>query len=219
MSPEHFIPNIFQDLSAEDRDLIKSKLTLGHYHEGEVLFSEGDLGDNMIFIMKGRVKISKTSQEGRELLITYAGEGEFFGELSVLTGQRRSATVTVTEALTVQVMSKADFLVCLARPDFSRVFMTALAWRLHESSERFSDLVLYNIYRNVLETLRRLAQPIMIDGVERLVIENRPTHQEIAALLGSSREVITRTLRHLQRDGLLHIEGKRVVIFSPDQAS
>jgi len=217
MSPEHFIPNIFKDLSAEDRDFIKSQLTLAHYHEGEVLFNEGDRGDELVFIKQGKVKISKTSQEGRELLITYAGEGEFFGELSVLTGQTRIATVTVVEELAVQVMSKAGFLACLTRPDFSRVFMTALAWRLHESSERFSDLVLYNVYRNVLETLRRLAQPVMIDGVEQLVVETRPTHQEIAALLGSSREVITRTLSYLQRDGLLHVEGKRVVIYAPSE--
>lgn len=210
------LPYLFATLPPQDKEMILSMLNVRCYQAGEDLFSEGDLGEEMIFISEGRVKISKVSEEGRELLITYAEEGEFFGELSVLTGQVRSATVTAVEDLIVQVMTKQSFIECLSSPSFSRVFMTALAWRLHDSSERFAGLVFYNIYRNVLEVLRRLAHPVVIDGIEQLVVENRPTHQEIAALLGSSREVITRTLRHLQRDGLLRLEGKRVFIYASD---
>lgn len=205
------LPSIFKDLTEVDKTMIQSKLNEVRYQSGELLMREGDIGSEIIFIIEGKVKITKISEEGRELLITYLGEGDFFGELSLLTGQTRSADVRATEDLIVQVMKKDSFLTCLKSSSFSYTFMTALAWRLHDSSERFSDLVLYNIYRNVLETLRQLAQPVMLNGIEQLVVENRPTHQEIAALVGSSREVITRTLRHLQRDGLLRVEGKRVI--------
>ena len=212
MTIEPQSPTLFSALSSSDQAVVLSKLTPREYLEGDVLFHEGDEGTDLVFINTGKVKISKVSEEGRELLISYLIARDFFGELSVLTGQSRTADVTAVQDLEVSVMKRDDFLDCLRLTSFSQTMMTALAWRLYSSSERFSGLVLYNLSHNVLETLRGLAEPQLVEGEERLVVENRPTHQEIAALLGSSREVITRTLRHLQREGQLLVEGKRVII-------
>ena len=206
------VPNIFSKLPEHQRKTLVRHLTQQTYTPGDYVFRQDESGEALFFITEGCVKVTRTSEEGKELLITYLKKGDFFGELSVLTGSVRTADVVAQGHVEVSVMSSEGFEECLQRPEFSRLFMTALAWRLHDSSERLSDLVLYNVYRNVLETLRSLAEEKEHQGSKRLVVQARPTHQEIAALVGSSREVITRTLRHLQLDGRIEVKGKQIVI-------
>lgn len=208
-----YLPPLFRQLDAEDQEHIRAALQPKRLSAGESVFLQGEAGSELFFIEHGRVRISRISDEGRELLITYLSSGDLLGELSVLTGAPRSADATAIDELTLHSMSADRFMQCIQRPRIAHALMTCIAWRLHDSSERLSDLVLYNVYRNVLETLRHLAEPRLYQGATRLVVESRPTHQEIAALVGSSREVITRTLRHLQSDGKIAIEGRRVVIF------
>jgi CRP/FNR family cyclic AMP-dependent transcriptional regulator len=208
-----YLPPLFKHLDPEDQALIRGALQKRSLAAGESLFLQGDSGNELFFIEHGRVRVSRISDEGRELLITYLSSGDLLGELSVLTGAPRSADTLAIDAVTLHSMSIDHFMRCIQRPRIAHALMTCIAWRLHDSSERLSDLVLYNVYRNVLETLRHLAEPRPYQGITRLIVENRPTHQEIAALVGSSREVITRTLRHLQSDGKIAIEGRRVVIF------
>ena len=212
MSANPPIPELFKELSDKEKSTLAEALVARSYQAGQRVFKQGEEGDELIFIREGRVKVSKVSEEGRELLIAYLGAGDFFGELSILTGEHKSADIIAIDPLKVQVLSKESLSTLLGSIEISRAMMTALARRLHDSSERLADLVLYNVYRNVYETLRGLAERQLLDGVERLVIAQRPTHQEIAALLGSSREVITRTLKHLQRDGLIELSGRRVII-------
>jgi CRP/FNR family transcriptional regulator, cyclic AMP receptor protein len=152
------------------------------------------------------------SEEGREFVITYLLRDEFFGELAVLTDEPRSADAISVGPATLFSMSQERFNHCLGLPTFSKVVMTILARRLYTSSCKFSELILYNIYRNVLNILKDLATTQDIDGRKIQVIEKRPTHQEIAALVGSSREVITRTLKELQRNKCIKIEGRRVIL-------
>jgi CRP-like cAMP-binding protein len=206
------VPHIFSKLPEHQRETLKSHLSQHTYSSGEHIFRQDESGEALFFIEEGCVKVTRTSEEGKELLITYLKKGDFFGELSVLTGEMRTADVVAQDRVVVSLMNAEGFKACLSDPEFSRLFMTALAWRLHDSSERLSDLVLYNVYRNVLETLRSLAQEEEHGEGKRLVVKARPTHQEIAALVGSSREVITRTLRHLQLDGRIEVKGKQVVI-------
>jgi len=208
-----YLPPLFRQITREDQELIQSSLQPKTLMAGEALFRQGDVGGELFFVERGRVRVSRISDEGRELLITYISSGELLGELSVLTGAPRSADANAVDDVRLHSMSAERFAQCIQRPHVAHALMTCLAWRLHESSERLSDLVLYNVYRNVLETLRNLAEPRPYLGATRLVVETRPTHQEIAALVGSSREVITRTLRHLQSDGKISVEGRRVVIF------
>ena len=208
-----YLPPLFKHLSTEDQELIRGALRPKKIMMSEMIFTQGEVGEELYFIEHGRVRVSRISDEGRELLITYLGPGELLGELSLLTGAPRSADASAVDQVQLHSMRAEGLERCLQRPPVAHALMTTLAWRLHDSSERLSDLVLYNVYRNVLETLRNLAEPRPYQGVTRLVLESRPTHQEIAALVGSSREVITRTLRHLQSDGKIAMDGRRVVIF------
>ena len=203
---------IFSSLSKSEIDFIEERLERQDIPKGHKLFSQGDDGGSVKFIVEGKVKISLMSKEGRELLITYFSEGDFFGELSVLTGQPRSADAFCVEDCTLYSMSSKLFYDCFQFPEFPRLMMCALAKRLVISSEKFSDLVLYDLYRNVAYALHGLAEEVTEEGRVKYIIYDRPTHQEIAAMVGSSREVITRTLKHLQRNKCIEINRKQIII-------
>ena len=203
---------LFDGLPISEQNQVYSSLSVKQYALDEIIFRQGEMGDSVFFIKEGRIKISMMSEEGREFVITYLRQGEFFGELAVLTDEPRSADAISVEPTTLLSMSQESFQQCLGLPNFSKVVMTVLARRLYTSSSKFSDLVLYNVYRNVLSILKELSTPQVIDGRKVEVIEKRPTHQEIAALVGSSREVITRTLKELQRNECIQIEGRRVIL-------
>ena len=109
-------------------------------------------------------------------------------------------------------MSRESFDACLEFPAFSRFVTRQLALRLLDSSNRFSELILYDLYHNVAQLLKSIATPAEVNGEQCLVIDERPTHQELAAMVGSSREVITRILKNLQVDRCITVEGRRVII-------
>ena len=204
---------MLKSLPQDELKQVEKLMGVRNYDSKQVIFRQGQVGDEIFFIAEGRVCISTTNTDGRELLITYLFAGHLFGELSLLTGNPRSADAISASPTKMYVLSREDFNQCLKLPIFAKSMLTYLAQRLSESSSRFSDLVLYNINHNVLCTLKSLAEPSFYDGKRCLIIEERPTHQEIAALVGSSREVITRTLKDLQTGDKILMKGRKVIIF------
>jgi CRP/FNR family transcriptional regulator, cyclic AMP receptor protein len=195
-----------------EQEKIKALLSIRSFDTKQVIFREGQVGDEFFFVAEGKVCISTTNADGRELLITYLYPGKFFGEISLLTGNHRSTDAISGGPTILYVLNRENFNQCLKLPKFAKLMLTYLANRLSESSARLSDLVLYSVSDNVLYTLQSLAKPSLYNGKKCLLIEERPTHQQIAALVGSSREVITRTLRDLQNQQKIIMEGKRVIL-------
>ena len=199
-------------LTKKERALVRSHLKHRLFSKGEQIFTRGEAGDELMFVISGRVKISTMSDEGRELSYTQLQAGEFFGELALLASTQRSADAVAVEQTEVYVMSRESFDACLEFPAFSRFVIRQLALRLLDSSNRFSELILYDLYHNVAQLLKSIATPAEVNGEQCLVIDERPTHQELAAMVGSSREVITRVLKNLQIDRCITVEGRRVII-------
>ena len=186
--------------------------------KGSYILHANDPGANILFILEGRVKVSLVGNEGKEIVIDHFEEGELFGELSVLTGELRSADVVALENSTLFVLSKDDFdHHILEHSGLTRALLKELAFRIRSSSEKIGSLALHDVYRRVALTLKALARTIDLGTEELLVVEKRPTHQEIAAMVGSSREVVTRALKGLEEDGHIQMDGKRIEIKSfPD---
>jgi CRP/FNR family cyclic AMP-dependent transcriptional regulator len=181
--------------------------------KGSFIVYAEDPGRSMMFIAEGRVKINLTSKDGKEVVLATLAEGDFFGEMAILTGSERSANVVATTECKLYVLNEEDFNRHLSRfPGLSRVMLREMALRLRAASSKIGDLALYDVYRRVARTLKSMGTPVQKDGVEIFVISERPTHQELAAMVGTSREMVTRALKGLEEDRCITISGKRIEV-------
>lgn len=173
-----------------------------------VLFSEGDPSDALYIVLAGRVKVYGADEQGREVIYNMHGPGESFGELA-LDGGPRSASVMTTEASRVIVVQGADVRAFLQQhPDFAWYLVTKLARLLRHSTASVKSLALQDVYGRLADLLRALAAQGPGDGV----IEPKPTQQELAERVGSSREMVSRILTTLVKGGYVDNEPKRLVL-------
>ncbi len=181
--------------------------------KGNFIMYVDDPGSSMMFVQSGTVKVSLTSEEGREIILAQMGAGEFFGEISLLTGERRSANVIAVTDCRLLVLFEEDFKHhVLKNTGLSLAMLKEMAIRLRASSDKIGDLALYDVYRRVARTLRAIAKADESAEAKELVIDNRPTHQELAAMVGTSREMVTRALKGLEDDRCIEVQGKRIII-------
>ena len=176
-----------------------------------ILINEGDTTDSLYIVLSGRVKVYASSDDGREVVLTEYGPGEYFGELS-LDGERRSASIKAIEACTCRVVQGAQLRRFLeAHPDFAMHLNRKLIRMVRRLTEQLSSIALQDVYGRVVRVLTELSEPV---GEER-VLRHKLTQQDIADRIGCSREMVNRVMKALtaggyvaQRDGRLAILRK-----------
>src|SRR5262245_40284576 len=177
-----------------------------------VIFEDGSIGDYMYVIRSGEVKVTKMSEDGREKILEILGEGEFFGEMALLDRQPRSASVKPTRACTLLALSRQDFSALLRRdPDISLELIRELVRRIREADEQIRGLLFERVEARTRRLLRRRASEAVPDRPDRRATPPI-THQQLADLVGTSRETITRVLKELKDSGWLEQEGKRYIV-------
>ena len=177
-----------------------------------VIWADGE-GDAFFVIHAGRMKVSMNTPEGREVILSVLGEGEFFGDMSLLDGQPRSANVVTLEDSEVLIIRRQDFLQALERyPSVAVRMMVTLASRLRRADRQIASLALLGITDRICSVLLTLAESQGVKTAEGLVIPNRPTHQVLASMAGTARETVTRVLRRLSREGYIACRGREIVI-------
>ncbi len=206
------IPLLNQLDSAELKKLIEvmreRKAPKGSY----IVYAE-DSGASMLFLVEGRAKVTLVSDEGKEIVLFNLGEGDFFGELAVLSGEDRSANVVATTDCRLFVLGAEDFRRHVTENNgLALAMMKELALRLRAATAKIGDLALYDVYRRVARTLRSLAAVERVGDAESYRVVDRPTHQELANMAGTSREMVTRALKGLEEDGCITIEGNSILI-------
>jgi CRP/FNR family transcriptional regulator, cyclic AMP receptor protein len=200
---------LFNDLSDDDFDVISGLAVDRVVPRGTSVIQEGDVGDSLFVIVSGRVKVFIGDDEGREIILKILGEGDFFGEMALIDEQPRSASVSAIETTTFKIISRGAFQQCLLRsPAIATTVMTALARRLRDADRKISNLALMDVYGRVASTLLELA--IETDG--KLVVGERLSQQEIANMVGASREMVNRILKDLLDRGFISIESKQITI-------
>lgn len=184
-------------------------VTVARNHGSSVIVvKEGDRADTLYFVLSGRVKVFKSSDDGRELVLKVQGAGTSFGDMMLDDGLR-SASVITLEPCRLAALSRDVFRDFLARhPDTAFALIKRLIGQVREMNERLSDFALLDVYGRVYKLLSSLAQEI--DG--RLIVEERLTQQEIGDRVGASREMVARALKDLKADNAVRDEGKRYVI-------
>ncbi|MBU0517537.1 Crp/Fnr family transcriptional regulator [bacterium] len=192
---------LFEGLDDESLVSLDSLLTVKPYRKNNLIIFEDDRGLNLFIINKGRVKISQISEEGGEVILAILGDGEFFGELSVIDGLSRSATVTALDEVELLVMNREEFLAALGKyPQISIYLLRELAARIRKSDQQIKSLSLRNAKGRVAATLIRLAEDIgrMKDG--KVTIPELPLQRDLANIAGTSRETISRVIASLEKE-------------------
>jgi len=205
--PLRSIP-LFAEIAEGDLDTLASLLIERRYPKNTTIVEEGLAGDYMYVMRAGRVKVTKLSDEGREKIMGFLDAGDFFGEMSLLDRAPRSASVKTLSEVRVLALSRTDFLGVLRRsPDAAMAVIQELTRRLREADEQASSLSFQRVKDRARGLLDRLAvEPV--PGEERRCTPSL-THQQIADMIGTSRETVTRVLKELKQSGWLTQEGKR----------
>jgi CRP/FNR family cyclic AMP-dependent transcriptional regulator len=177
------------------------------YPKNTIIVSEGDRSDSLYVILAGQVKVYLADEEGKEMVLTTQGPGEYFGEI-ILDEGPRSASVMTLEPSKFSVVSKEQFKEFLARnPEASLELVRSLIHRVRELTKTVGSLALLDVYGRVARLLLELATEE--DG--KLVVP-RLTQQEMASRVGCAREMISRILKDLRTGGYIKDEGERLII-------
>ena len=200
---------LFSDLSDDELALVDELVIEKSSSRGTVILTEGDVGDSLYAIVEGRVKVFIGDEDGREIILKILGPGDFFGEMSLIDKQPRSASVAAIENTKLKVLSQSAFQACLERaPHIAMTVMTALAKRLRDADRKISTLALMDVYGRVANTLLELA----IENEGKLVVGEKLSQQDIANMVGASREMVNRILKDLSERGYISIESKQITI-------
>lgn len=183
-----------------------------------VIWAE-DKGDTLFVMHTGRVKVSVNAADGREVILSVLGPGEFFGDMSLLDDRPRSANVITLEGSEVLAIRRSDFLQALEQyPSIAVHLMVSLALRLRRADRQIASLALLGITDRICGVLLALAEEQGVETEEGLVIRKRPTHQILANMAGTARETVTRVLRRLDEEGYILSRGRELVILRREGA-
>jgi CRP-like cAMP-binding protein len=207
-----YIP-LFSELSDNDLREISNLAVRQVYKKDNMILIEEEIGSTMFIILEGRVKISRISDDGREVILSILSEGDFFGEMSILDGQNRSANVVTLEDSKIMVVRREDFLQMLHDyPQIAINLLKELAQRLRRSDAQIKSLSLQNATGKVASTLLRIADDSGKIHLGQVEIPRLPPQQDLANMAGTSRETISRVLKALTKQGYLKKEGSRLII-------
>jgi CRP/FNR family cyclic AMP-dependent transcriptional regulator len=187
------------------------------YEKGQMILLEESSGETFFIITKGAVKVTRLSVDGREVILAILGESDFFGEMSLLDGEGRSANIVANDDSTVLTLSRRDFLDCLESfPKIAIALLEELAVRLRKSDQQIKSLSLSDSEQRIGIALIRLAEELgkIIKG--NVTIKNIPFQQDIANMAGTSRETVSRTLKLFEDKSLVNRENRDLTIYNFD---
>jgi CRP-like cAMP-binding protein len=203
---------LFASLEEKDLAEIARLLIDRRYPKDAVVFEDGMPGDYMYLIREGQVKVTKMSEDGREKILEILGEGDFFGEMALLERAPRSASVKTTLPCLLLALSRQEFIALIRRnPDLALDLIRELSRRLRETSEQIRGLMFERVEGRTRRVLSRLARE-EVPGRPDLRATAPITHQQLADLVGTSRETVTRVLKDLRDEGWLEQDGKRYLV-------
>lgn len=203
---------LFSGLSEAEHALLLQAAVRRTYPRHTLLLQMGDPGERFYLLRKGRAKVFLGNDDGREVILAILSPGDFIGEMALLDNEPCSASVMTLEESEFVSIGKAEFQKILASsPDMAANLLEVMARRLREADQQIESLALNDVRTRVENVLRGLAE--LENGT--LVIPARLTHKDIAAMVGASREVVTRALRALEDSGTIRVEGRRITLL-PD---
>ncbi len=209
---------LFSALDAEAAAALRASLTESLVAKGDTLFREGEPGDKMFMILDGKVKLGQSSADGRESLLAVMGPGEIFGELSLFDPGLRTSTATALTDAVVLGLSNEQLRPWLAgRPEVAAALLQALARRLRRTNEAMADLVFSDVPGRVAKALMDLGEKFGQVTGEGLMVTHDMTQEELAQLVGASRETVNKALADFAQRGWIRLESRQVTILDVER--
>jgi CRP-like cAMP-binding protein len=203
---------LFSGLSADERAAVVARARIRTINAEETIFALGSPGDQMMALLRGTVRISVPSFEGRELLLAIIRPGEVFGELAVLDGKERSADAIAESPCTLAILDRHDILSFFERnPSAWPKLVKVLCQRLRHTDQVFAEVALLQLPAKLAKSMLRL-----LDLDRTLAPRKRPvirySQRELANMVGGTRESVNRCLRNWQRNGIVQITEGSIII-------
>lgn len=204
---------IFSDLPEE---VIEQVVLVGNkktYKKDSVILVEEEVGTALFVIIKGKVKVSRSSIDGREVILSILSDSDFFGEMSILDGMNRSATVVALDDTELFIIQRKEFLDLLNKhPEITIALLSELTQRLRNADMKIKALSLKDAEGKVATVILQLADDIGKIKQGTVEIEKLPLQQDLANMAGTSRETISRTLHSFAKKGMVELEGSKLKI-------
>jgi CRP-like cAMP-binding protein len=204
---------IFADLEEPDLKKIEKLGLRKKYKKGNIVVLEKEMGAALFVIISGKVKIVRTDENGREVILSIFGPGEFFGEMSLLDGLARSASVVALTKAELFMIHRRDFLKLVnEHPQVAISLLGELTTRLRKADTQIKSLSLRDASGRVANVILMLADDIGVFRKGKVEIDDLPLQQDMANMAGTSRETISRMLHQFIREGHLQLEGNKLTM-------
>jgi len=208
---------LFAALDEDAGAALRGAMKHEHFARGDIIFDEGDQGDKLYAVIEGKVKIARTAADGRESLQTVVGPGEMFGELSLFDPRPRTAgAVAITDSVLASLAHDALRPWITQHSDVAVQLLQALVQRLRRTNDVMADLVFSDVPSRVAKTLLNLAERFGQQSPEGIHVAHDLTQEELAQLVGASRETVNKALADFSSRGWIRIESRAVVIKDVD---
>jgi CRP/FNR family cyclic AMP-dependent transcriptional regulator len=177
--------------------------------KNRTILKSGDPTDSLYIIIAGRIKVQMSDAEGKEVILSVLGPGDFFGEMGLLDGAPRAATVVTIEPSEFVYVSKEDFNALLKNNyDMAMVIMRGLVKRLREADRKIESLALLDVYGRVARVLLDASE----ESEGRRIVKNKLPRQDIAKMIGASREMVSRVMKGLEVEGYIEVQPGGAIV-------
>jgi CRP/FNR family transcriptional regulator, cyclic AMP receptor protein len=211
---------LFSALDDDAAATLRASMTEVTLPRGETLFREGDSGDCLYVITDGKIKLGRAATDGRENILAILCPGEMFGELSLFDPKPRTATaVAVVDSTLMSLGHEALDQLLTGRPAVAESMLAALAQRLRRTNESLADLVFSDVPGRVAKALLDLSTRFGVQADDGLHVTHDLTQEELAQLVGASRETVNKALADFASRGWIRLEARAVVINDVDRLS
>lgn len=200
---------LFVNFSEEQLRALTTLVTRRSAARGAIIMAAGDPTDSLYIILSGRFKVMMSDADGKEVILSILGPGEFFGEMGLIDDAPRSASVVAIEPCELLSLARRDFKKCMTEnAEMAIGVMRGLVRRLREADRKIGSLALLDVYGRVARLLLDMAETV--DG-QKMVTKRLPK-QDIAKMIGASREMVSRVMKDLQTGGYIEMRGSTILL-------
>jgi CRP-like cAMP-binding protein len=211
---------LFQGIAEEAAEAVAASLVYADYARGDTVFAEGEQGDNLYIVLAGKVKIGRRASDGRENMLSVMGPSDMFGELSLFDPGPRTATATVVTDARLASLAHASLRPWIAdRPDIAEQLLRVLARRLRRTNDALADLIFTDVPGRVAKQLLALSERFGSQEADGLRVHHDLTQEELAQLVGASRETVNKALADFASRGWVRVDSRALTILDSERLS
>jgi CRP-like cAMP-binding protein len=209
---------LFAELSEDEMLRVKQELRIRSYHKRDIVLQKGGSGDGLLFLLSGQLQVIDITEDGRAIGLRMLAPGDFFGEIALINNSTRSASVVALSDVLVAFLPAATAMHLFSHsPPVARHMLRHLAQKIQRDSEFRALLSINNTAKRIYTFLALMQQKKATEPGAPAVVENLPTHQDIANMINTSRETVTRALLTLTQKGIVQKDSHRLIILNPEE--